>query len=72
MKKKIVNTIEDLFDISNGTARIAVALGVHQLSVQRWRKIGIPLKYWEQLIKLYNLDPATLYTITENQKRTKK
>lgn len=72
MKKKIINTIEDLFREANGTVNVAVNLGLHQWTVERWRKIGIPIKYWEKLIKLYDLTPATLFAITQNQKRAKK
>lgn len=61
---QVITNIEHFF-MRVGTARIAADLGIHQLTVERWRKRGIPWKYWEKLIDLYDLDSGTLHTINK-------
>jgi hypothetical protein len=58
-----MKTLEDIYNVARGAAQMAADLGVHQFTVERWRRTGIPLKYWELLIKLYALTPAQLFLI---------
>lgn len=61
----MINNIEDLYKLAGSPAGLAHVLGVHQFTVERWRELGVPIKYWDFLIKKYNLTPAELYSITE-------
>lgn len=63
---KRVNSYEDLIELANGAGNLASKLGVHQCSVEYWRRAGgPPLKYWDKLFDLYGLTPAELYSITK-------
>lgn len=62
---KRINTIEDLFELANGCAELASKLSVHQVTVEFWRRSGVPVKYWDQLFDLYGLTPAELFSITK-------
>ena len=62
---KRINTIEDIFEMANGCAHLAAQLGAHQVTVQGWRKAGIPNRWWDKLFNLYGLTPGELYTVTK-------
>lgn len=56
-------TPKDFFNhLKNEPPRLAVLVGTHQITVERWRKFGVPLKYWEALIKEYDLTPGELHS----------
>lgn len=42
--------IEKIFETAGGTLEIAYNLKVHQASVDRWKKDGIPEKHWQYFV----------------------
>lgn len=42
----MVKTISDLIEKAGGSLKIAYDIGVHQYTVLRWRKHGVPKKYF--------------------------
>lgn len=73
MRKKIT-CIQDLFELAGGSVRLAAFLQKHfptmsQWTVERWKKIGIPQKYWEYLIKEYDITPAELFHISNKARK---
>ena len=66
-----MKNINELFIRAGGDIKVAVALDLHHLTVQRWRKHGIPLKYWEKLSKLYEITPAEIYAVNHKIAKTK-
>ena len=65
MTSKIrIKTVYDLLESLGGAARLASRLDIHQFTVDRWIKNGIPVKYWEQIIKLSGVSAETLYIIS--------
>lgn len=56
--------INELFKRAGGSAHIAAKLDLHQHSVNRWRKNGVPVYYWEYLGKLAGLSIEDMYAIT--------
>lgn len=66
-----MKNINELFIKAGGPARIAVAFDLHQYTIERWRKHGVPVKYWDKLQKLYGITPAELYTIGQAIKKSK-
>lgn len=64
-----LKNIQDLFTKAGGAIKIAAFLGIHQMSVDRWQKIGISQKWWEKLIKEYDVTPAELYVISKKAKK---
>jgi len=67
MKKQrdFIENIQDVYDAAGSTSKLAYALGVHQVTVEGWRRAGIPLKYWDRLFKLYMITPAELYSVSQ-------
>lgn len=66
---KRINTYEDLIELANGAGRLASQLGVHQCSVEYWRRAGgVPLKHWEKIFDVYGVTPAELYVICKKMK----
>jgi hypothetical protein len=66
-----MKNINEFFIKAGGDIKVAVALGLHHLTVQRWRKHGIPLKYWEKLSRLYDITPAEIYTVNQKILKSK-
>lgn len=65
MTSKIrIKTVFDLLESVGGAARLAARLEIHQFTVDRWIKNGIPVKYWEQIIKLSGVSAETLYAVS--------
>lgn len=60
-----IRDLEALFETAGGAINIAVKLKLHQLTVERWRRHGIPQKWWTQLIKAYELSPELLHSINQ-------
>lgn len=60
------NNIDDIFSRARSEEHLGIALGLHIYTIQRWRKTGIPFKYWKILIKKYGITPAELYSINQN------
>ena len=46
-----MRSIKDLFKAAGGTAVLAAKFGLHQHTVDRWEKNGIPIYYWDVLSK---------------------
>jgi len=66
--KKFSN-IDNLLTSLGGSCKLALRLGVHQFTVERWARQGIPLKYWDTLIKLCDITPAELFAINKKIKK---
>lgn len=54
------NDLKTLID--KNAALIASKLELHQTSVDRWKDQGVPWKYWDALIKHFNLTLEELHT----------
>jgi len=63
-----MRNITDLFKLAGGSIHIASALNINQFTVERWARSGIPIKYWDKLIKLYKVSVADLYEISRTLK----
>lgn len=53
-------TIQDLFDKAGGAWKLAGELNIHQWSVERWKKNGVPYKHWDYLNKRYKVARSDL------------
>lgn len=60
-----MKNVQDLFTIAGGSVQIAALLKLNQYTVDRWHKTGVPQKYWEFLIKEFNVTPAELYVASK-------
>lgn len=57
MKKNDIETL-----LKENGALIASKLSLHQTAVDRWKDQGVPWKYWDALIKHFNLTLEELHT----------
>lgn len=67
---KNIRYIQDLIDLAKGPAYLAASLNVHQITVERWRRSGIPVKYWDDIFELYNVPPAVLHSVNKICRKT--
>lgn len=65
MKKTEIKTIQDLCDYVGNIQRLAADLNVHQYTVERWRRTGIPAKYHGLLVTLYDIKPIEIVSINK-------
>lgn len=66
MNRGACNNLNDLFARAGTAARLAVALDIHPFTpMYQWKKSGIPVKYWEAIIKHCDVTPAELYAINQ-------
>lgn len=70
-----LNSVSELFERAGpnrkeGTRAIAdhPEINLHQCTVQRWEKIGVPQRYWNVLIKWLKITTDDLHRITERAK----
>lgn len=61
-----LKTIQDFFEHAGGSNQVAAKLNVHQITALSWRRVGIPLKYWNRIMQEYKLTADDLYRISEN------
>lgn len=66
-----MTNLEELFTNAHGAIEVARKLGLHQLTVERWRKFGIPYKWFEGLAKHYKLTPEEFTVINRNVRARK-
>lgn len=64
-------TIQELFNKAGGAWKLAGEYNVHQFTVERWARNGIPPKYWMPLIKKYRITLEQIEQINQNIKRKK-
>lgn len=57
--------MQDIYDLAGSSTKLAAILDLHAYTVNNWKKIGIPAKYWEKLYELYGLSPAELYSLSK-------
>ena len=69
--KKRYKTIKGLIALAGSETKLAASLNCHLYVVAYWGKSGIPLKYWDAIIKLYGLTPGELYNIYQSACRDK-
>jgi hypothetical protein len=60
-----IKTIDDLFDLAQGSVQLAAKLNLHQTTVIQWRKIGIPIKYWSKIMDFLKVSVEDLYRVSE-------
>lgn len=66
MTSKIrIKTVYDLLESVGGAARLAARLKIHQFTVDRWIKNGVPVKYWKQIMELSGASPEVLYSVSQ-------
>lgn len=64
-----MKTVGEFIEHIGGSLKLAAKFNIHQYTVDRWRKTGIPQKYWEALGKSYKVTPGELYVMCRNSKR---
>ena len=62
---KEIKSLQELFELCGGASKIAFEIGIHQFSVERWRKTGIPAKHWPVLFRLSDATPAEVYSLNK-------
>lgn len=66
---KPIKYIQDLFDIAGSSTKLAAKLDVHCYTVENWRNIGVPQKYWERIYDYYGISPAELFSLSKSCKK---
>jgi len=66
-----MKTVQDLIDKVGGAKQLAILLDLHQFTVQRWLKSGVPQYHWSRLIKLLGVSANELFEMTEHALRNK-
>ena len=69
MKTNNIKTIQDLCDVAGGIQIVAAACNVHQITVERWRKTGIPEKYHPLLADKFLIFPIDLVKINKRLRK---
>ena len=64
-------TIQDVFSKVGGAVKLAARYNVHQYTVERWEKTGIPQKYLEDLGKLCGITISECFAVTKRAKSGK-
>lgn len=64
-----LSSIDDLFERAGGSIKIAALLNMNQWSVNRWVNIGIPLKYWPDIIVKFGVNEVELYAVSQKAKK---
>ena len=59
-------TMDELFEFFGGANAFSGKLGLHQYTVDRWKKYGIPQKYWEQIANETNLTVQDIFYISHS------
>lgn len=67
MVKKVFEVIEN----AGGSLKLAYELKLHQYTVERWKKHGIPIRYWEHLEKKYGYEPGEIQMINRKLREQK-
>ncbi len=52
-------TIRDIINISGGVENVARKCNLTIYAIRKWYESGIPQKYWEIILDLYNKSPET-------------
>lgn len=60
-----IKSVDDLFELAQGSVHLASHLNVHQTTVLQWRRIGIPIRYWSRIIEWLKVTPNDLHNISE-------
>lgn len=63
--------IKKIVEKLGGGAKSAVRFNVHQYTIDRWCKTGIPLKYWDDIIAETGVKASDLYTANKNATQSK-
>lgn len=64
-------TIQELFEKAGGSWKLAGAIGVHQWTVERWKRSGIPYKHWLFLQQYCKVTPNDLDQINRKIRNIK-
>lgn len=62
-KNKPIKYLEDVVQLAGSTTKLAAQLGLHAITVENWRRCGIPQKYWGKLYDLYGITPGELHYV---------
>lgn len=57
-------TIKELFAAAGNATQLAASLNLCALTVENWRKRGIPQKHWAAICEKYGVKPEDLYRIS--------
>lgn len=57
--------LKELFQKAGGSIQLAASLGLNQWTVERWLKVGIPIKYWDTVMKYTSLDASQIYELNK-------
>ena len=68
----MIQTYDDLIARAGTEEKLAIFFKMHTFSIQRWARNGIPNKYWEELIRKYEVTPAELYTVNQNIRKARR
>lgn len=60
-----IKNIDDIFELAGGSVHLASHLDLHQTTVLQWRKIGIPIRHWAQIIEWLKVTADDLFTVSE-------
>lgn len=74
MPIKNPKTVSDFLFQAGGTVRVASIFTppLNQYTVERWQKIGIPRKYWSELMKVFPVTLEELFSMSEKITSRKK
>jgi len=59
------HTIQDVYDAAGGSTQLAARLNIHAYTVENWRRSGVPIKYWSDVMEFYKITPSELYHISQ-------
>lgn len=64
-----IKSVEDLLMEGGGCAEIGRQLNISPWSIIKWKERGVPQKFWDALMKHYDITPAELFSITKKAKK---
>lgn len=69
-QRPFITSLQDIFDAAGSSTKLAAKLDLHAFTVENWRRCGIPQKYWDILLELYDITPAELYAVSKNCRKS--
>lgn len=64
-----ITTVQEICDLAGSIQRLAADLNIHQLTIERWRKCGIPNKYHLILAEKYGIFPIDLIKMNKRLRK---
>ena len=70
--KRMLRDIGDLYALAgHSPTQLAASIGVKEWVAENFRFQGIPIKYWDSLMDVYDITPAELYVISKRCRENK-